>query len=158
MSVEPQQRHEPVGGVVFFDRPELDRLLRLYGRMVAAGEWRDYAIDHAGDRAVFSVFRRTSETPLFQIIKAPRLARRDDRPRPASAFIGRGSGLMPGARRLRLRVLWRSAPRRPQRSAAIASVSAAKAASKSSPRRAMERSSSCARTRVSRAASAAASP
>jgi len=44
--------------------------------MVAANEWRDYAIDHAGDRAVFSVFRRTSETPLFQIIKAPRPARR----------------------------------------------------------------------------------
>ena len=51
-------------------------IFRLYGRMVAANEWRDYAIDHLTDRAVFSVFRRTSETPLFQIVKDPRLTRR----------------------------------------------------------------------------------
>lgn len=63
-------------GPVTFDRRELDRILRLYGQMVAAGEWRDYAIDHLRDRAVFSVFRRTSEVPLFQIVKTPRLARR----------------------------------------------------------------------------------
>ena len=44
--------------------------------MVAAGEWRDYAIDHLKDRAVFSVFRRTSEVPLFRIEKNPKLARR----------------------------------------------------------------------------------
>jgi hypothetical protein len=44
--------------------------------MVAANEWRDYAIDHLPDRAVFSVFRRTSETPLFRIVKDPALARR----------------------------------------------------------------------------------
>ena len=56
---------------VAFDRRELDQILRLYGRMVAANEWRDYAIDHLADRAVFSVFRRTSETPLFQIVKDP---------------------------------------------------------------------------------------
>lgn len=61
---------------VAFDRRELDQILRLYGRMVAANEWRDYAIDHTPDRAVFSVFRRTSETPLFQIVKDPKLARR----------------------------------------------------------------------------------
>jgi hypothetical protein len=61
---------------VTFDRRELDQILRLYGRMVAANEWRDYAIDHLSDRAVFSVFRRASETPLFQIVKDPRLARR----------------------------------------------------------------------------------
>jgi hypothetical protein len=61
---------------VSFDRRELDQILRTYGRMVAANEWRDYAIDHLRDRAVFSVFRRTSETPLFQIVKDPRLARR----------------------------------------------------------------------------------
>ena len=61
---------------VSFDRRELDAILRLYGRMVAANEWRDYAIDHLKDRAVFSVFRRTSETPLFQIVKDPSLARR----------------------------------------------------------------------------------
>ncbi len=61
---------------VTFDRRELSELLNLYGRMVAAGEWRDYAIDHLSDRAIFSVFRRTSEVPLYQIVKDPRMARR----------------------------------------------------------------------------------
>jgi hypothetical protein len=61
---------------VRFDRRELDEILRLYGRMVAANEWRDYAIDNLADRAVFSVYRRTSETPLFQIVKSPKLARK----------------------------------------------------------------------------------
>jgi hypothetical protein len=61
---------------VTFHRRELDLILRIYGHMVAAGEWRDYAIDHLRDRAVFSVFRRTSEVPLFQIVKTPSLARR----------------------------------------------------------------------------------
>ncbi|MGA2951605.1 MAG: DUF2794 domain-containing protein [Caulobacteraceae bacterium] len=62
--------------VVFFDRRELDLLLRLYGRMVVAGHWRDYAIDALKDRAVFSVFRRASETPLYRIEKRPGLAAR----------------------------------------------------------------------------------
>lgn len=61
---------------VCFNRRELDQILRLYGRMVAANEWRDYAIDHLPDRAVFSVFRRSSETPLFRIVKNPSLARK----------------------------------------------------------------------------------
>lgn len=61
---------------VGFERPELEMILRLYGRMVAANEWRDYAIDHTFERAVFSVFRRASENPLFQIVKDPALARR----------------------------------------------------------------------------------
>lgn len=61
---------------VTFSRRELDRILGLYGRMVAAGEWRDYAIDFLKDRAVFSVFRRASEVPLYRIEKDPRLARR----------------------------------------------------------------------------------
>jgi hypothetical protein len=61
---------------VTFDRRELDQILRVYGRMVAAGEWRDYAIDHLSDRAVFSAFRRTSEAPLYRVIKTPALARR----------------------------------------------------------------------------------
>jgi hypothetical protein len=61
---------------VTFNRRELDQMLRLYGEMVAAGEWRDYAIDHLKDRAMFSVYRRTSEVPLFQIVKTPALARR----------------------------------------------------------------------------------
>ncbi|QKC99385.1 DUF2794 domain-containing protein [Mesorhizobium sp. NZP2298] len=67
-----RERLEPVR----FDRRELDQILRLYGRMVAANEWRDYAIDHLTDRAVFSVFRRASEVPLFQIVKDPKLARK----------------------------------------------------------------------------------
>ena len=64
------------GNQVTFDRWELDRILGLYGRMVAAGEWRDYAIDFLKDRAVFSVFRRSSEVPIYRIEKNPRLARR----------------------------------------------------------------------------------
>ncbi|MEP9374610.1 DUF2794 domain-containing protein [Mesorhizobium sp. KR1-2] len=71
-----EARRERQAQPVSFDRRELDQILRVYGRMVAANEWRDYAIDHLADRAVFSVFRRASETPLFQIVKDPRLARR----------------------------------------------------------------------------------
>jgi hypothetical protein len=80
---EPSQIHGggPVvpaapGNRVTFDRRELDRILGLYGRKVAAGEWRDYAIDFLRDRAVFSVFRRSSEVPIYRIEKNPRLARR----------------------------------------------------------------------------------
>jgi hypothetical protein len=62
--------------VVAFDRRELDQILRLYGRMVADGEWRDYAIDLMKDRAVFSVFRRSSEMPLYRIEKDPKLTRK----------------------------------------------------------------------------------
>jgi hypothetical protein len=61
---------------VMFNRGELNRILNLYGRMVAAGEWRDYAIDALKDRAVFSVFRRSSEVPIYRIEKDPRLARK----------------------------------------------------------------------------------
>jgi hypothetical protein len=61
---------------VTFDRRELRRILDLYGRKVAAGEWRDYAIDFLKDRAVFSVFRRSSEMPLYRIEKNPKLSRR----------------------------------------------------------------------------------
>jgi hypothetical protein len=61
---------------VTFDRRELDRIFRLYGRKVAAGEWRDYAIDFLRDRAVFSVFRRSSEVPIYRIEKNPKLARK----------------------------------------------------------------------------------
>jgi len=61
---------------VTFERRELNRILGLYGRMVAAGEWRDYAIDFLKDRAVFSVFRRASEVPIYRIEKNPKLARR----------------------------------------------------------------------------------
>lgn len=59
------------GRTIFFERLELDRLFRFYGKMVAAGEWRDYALDALPDRALFSVYRRTSEAPLYQIEKRP---------------------------------------------------------------------------------------
>ena len=58
---------------VTFDRLELNRSLGVYGRMVAVGEWRDYALDFLDEMAVFSVFRRACEMPLFRIEKRPRL-------------------------------------------------------------------------------------
>ncbi len=58
---------------VAFDRRELSVILSLYGRMVAAGEWRDYGISHLREVAVFAVFRRTAENPLYRIEKRPRL-------------------------------------------------------------------------------------
>ena len=61
---------------ITFHRRELDMILNVYGRMVAEGEWRDYAIDHLKDRAVFSVFRRAAEVPLYTIEKDPKMARR----------------------------------------------------------------------------------
>ena len=61
---------------VTFNRLELNRILNLYGRMVADGEWRDYAIDFLRDRAVFSVFRHAAEIPIYRIEKNPKLARR----------------------------------------------------------------------------------
>ena len=59
-----------------FDRAELNAILRLYGQMVAAGEWRDYGISHLREVAVFSVFRRTAENPLYRIEKRPSLRTR----------------------------------------------------------------------------------
>jgi len=61
---------------ITFDRPELNRILAVYGRMVAAGEWRDYALDFLDEMAVFSVFRHASEMPLFRIEKRPKLRAR----------------------------------------------------------------------------------
>ena len=61
---------------VTFHRRELDAILWIYGRMVGEGEWRDYAIDHLKDRAVFSVFKRSGELPLYRIEKNPKLAAR----------------------------------------------------------------------------------
>ena len=61
---------------VVFDRRELGAILTLYGRMVAAGEWRDYGMSFLRDVAVFSVFRRTAEHPLYRIEKRPKLRQR----------------------------------------------------------------------------------
>lgn len=59
--------------VVAFHRTELAPILALYGRMVAAGEWRDYGISSLKDLAVFAVFRRTAEHPMYRIEKRPKL-------------------------------------------------------------------------------------
>jgi hypothetical protein len=61
---------------VAFDRVELNHILSLYGRMVSAGEWRDYGLSFLRDVAVFSVFRRAAEHPLYRIEKRPRLRNR----------------------------------------------------------------------------------
>lgn len=69
----------PVAGrpsQVGFDRTELNRILDLYGRMVAAGHWRDYAIELGRDAATFAAFRRAAERPEFRIEKRPELRNR----------------------------------------------------------------------------------
>jgi uncharacterized protein DUF2794 len=75
---------------VTFDRRELNRILNLYGRMVAAGEWRDYGMDSLRESAVFSVFRRSAEAPLYRIEKHPALARKQG----AWAIVGQGGHVL----------------------------------------------------------------
>jgi len=75
---------------VSFDRRELGVILSVYGRMVAAGEWRDYGISCLRDAAVFSVFRRTAEHPLYRIEKRPRLRGRQGQ----YALIGPGGQVL----------------------------------------------------------------
>lgn len=70
---------------VCFDRRELAEILNIYGRMVAAGIWRDYAIAAQPDFAVFAVYHRTSEVPAYSIVKEPARARKQG----AFAIIGR---------------------------------------------------------------------
>ena len=79
----PQSGPRPAGGspaqgaaTVSFDRSELSAILNLYGRHVASGEWRDYALDFGREAATFSIFRRASEQPLYRIVKNPALARK----------------------------------------------------------------------------------
>jgi hypothetical protein len=73
LQTPPPYPDRPVPERVAFDRSELGVILSLYGRMVAAGEWRDYGLSFLPDVAVFSVFRRTAEHPLYRIEKRPRL-------------------------------------------------------------------------------------
>jgi hypothetical protein len=80
----------PLAGAVFFDRRDLNLLLRLYGQMVAANEWRDYAIDGLSDLAVFCVFRRSQDQPLYRIEKRPALASRQG----AWSVIGQGGQIL----------------------------------------------------------------
>lgn len=80
-----------------FNRRELDAILAVYGRKVAAGEWRDYAIDMGRETAVFSVFRGSSEHPLYRIEKTPKLARKQGAYSvlaPAGLILKRGHDLM----------------------------------------------------------------
>ena len=74
MNVQTPTPFPPAGpAAVAFHRTELQPILSLYGRFVAAGEWRDYGISMLKDRAVFAVFRRTAENPLYRIEKQPKL-------------------------------------------------------------------------------------
>src|ERR1044072_3170171 len=75
-ALAPTAPPTPPPNRVTFNRLELNRILNLYGRMVADGEWRDYAIDFLKDRAVFSIFRRSSEVPIYRIEKDTRRARK----------------------------------------------------------------------------------
>lgn len=89
-SASRASQQSPPTGVVFFNRGELGLLLGVYGRMVAAGHWRDYAIDGLKDYAVFSVFRHTAETPIYCIEKHPALAQRQG----AWAVVSQGGLIM----------------------------------------------------------------
>ena len=62
--------------ITAFNRAELDAILAVYARYVAAGEWRDYALDMGRDKAVFAIFQRACEYPLYRIEKCPKLSRR----------------------------------------------------------------------------------
>ena len=97
--------HGPGGDPVSFDRQELGAILSLYGRMVAAGEWRDYGISHLRDAAVFAIFRRTAENPLYRVEKRPRLRAK----RQMYAVLGEGGQVLKRGDDLRavLRVLER---------------------------------------------------
>jgi hypothetical protein len=75
-AVVPFPRGGAAPAQVGFDRAELARILDLYGRMVSAGHWRDYAIDLDRDAAVFAAFRRTAERPEYRIEKRPALRHR----------------------------------------------------------------------------------
>lgn len=71
---EPQnQSARPVQPIVAFDRRELMLILSVYGRKVVSGDWRDYAMDFLKDRALFSIYARVSERPLFVVEKNPKL-------------------------------------------------------------------------------------
>jgi hypothetical protein len=80
----------PAQRSVFFDRRELNLILWTYGRGVAEGEWRDYAMDALSDRALFSIYRRASESPLYQIEKRPDLAKKQG----AFSIVGAGGTVL----------------------------------------------------------------
>ncbi|MGH1330388.1 MAG: DUF2794 domain-containing protein [Paracoccaceae bacterium] len=69
----PPIANRPAPEQITFDRHELGAIMGLYGRMVAAGEWRDYGMSFLSEVAIFSVFRRTAEHPLYRIEKRPKM-------------------------------------------------------------------------------------
>lgn len=95
MSLDPGAP-EPSSGPVFFDRRELDLILRVYGRMVAAGEWRDYAMVGHKDLAEFAVFRRSGDAPAYRIEKRPSLQHRQGQ----WAVVGEGGQVLKRGREL----------------------------------------------------------
>ncbi|MDO1559112.1 DUF2794 domain-containing protein [Brevundimonas sp. 2R-24] len=94
MSLDPLG--QALGGPVFFERRELDLILRVYGRMVAQGEWRDYAMAPGRDACEFAVFRRTGDSPAYRIEKRPALARKQG----AWAVFGEGGQILKRGREL----------------------------------------------------------
>lgn len=86
----------PSGGSVFFDRRELDQILRVYGRMVAQGEWRDYAMAGGKEAAEFAMFRRTGDAPAYRIEKRPALRLRQGQ----WAVVGEGGVVLRRGREL----------------------------------------------------------
>ncbi|WP_374516371.1 DUF2794 domain-containing protein [Brevundimonas sp.] len=87
---------QPQAGPVFFDRRELDQILRVYGRMVASGEWRDYSVVGHRDLAEFAVFRRSGDAPAYRIEKRPALRLRQGQ----WAVIGEGGVILRRGREL----------------------------------------------------------
>ena len=85
-----------MAGPVFVDRRELDAVLRVYGRMVAQGEWRDYAVVGHKDFAEFAVFRRSGDAPLYRIEKRPALQTRQGQ----WAVVGEGGQILKRGRDL----------------------------------------------------------
>ena len=90
MSLDPHVAAPPLPGPVFFDRRELDLILRVYGRMVAQGEWRDYSVAGHKDFAEFAVFRRSGDGPAYRIEKRPALQQRQGQ----WAVIGEGGQML----------------------------------------------------------------
>ena len=76
MALTPLNPTRPREDIIMFHRTELDQILRVYGLMVAGGEWRDYAIDGLKDRAEFAIFRNAAEVPVYRIVKTPADSRR----------------------------------------------------------------------------------
>lgn len=98
MSLTPHEPPppSPQAGPVFFERRELDLILRVYGRMVALGDWRDYAMAGHKDFAEFAVFRRSGDAPLYRIEKRPALQSRQGQ----WAVIGEGGQILKRGRDL----------------------------------------------------------